>query len=52
LFGERELTADPFELCRALYGAFNACEEPAAALVGYLAEAGVLWALPDLAFRE
>jgi hypothetical protein len=36
------LCVDPFDLCRALYGAFNAGEEPAAALVGYLVETRVL----------
>ena len=38
----QRLGVDPFELCRALYGAFKAGEDPAAALVGYLAETGIL----------
>jgi hypothetical protein len=38
----QRLGVDPFELCRALYGAFKAGEDPAAALVGYLVGKGVL----------
>ncbi|HLK25635.1 MAG TPA: hypothetical protein VKT30_13345 [Caulobacteraceae bacterium] len=38
----RRLGVDPFALCRGLYGAFKAGEEPAAALLGCLAEAGLL----------
>jgi hypothetical protein len=36
------LGVDPFDLCRSLYGAFDAGDDPAAALAGYLAERGVL----------
>jgi len=36
------LGIDPFDLCGALYGAFAAGQDPAAALVGYLVETGVL----------
>ena len=38
----QRLGVDPFDLCRSLYAAFNEGEEPAAALVGYLVETGVL----------
>jgi hypothetical protein len=38
----QRLGVDPFDLCKALYGAFEADEDPAAALVGYLVERGIL----------
>ncbi len=38
----QRLGIEPFDLCRALYGTFKAGKEPAAALVGNLAERGIL----------
>ena len=36
------VAADSFDLCGALYAAFKAGQEPAAALVGYLGETAIL----------
>ena len=38
----RRLSVDSFVLCAALYTSFQAGKDPAKALIGYLAESGVL----------